>query len=62
MALIKCEINLILTWPANCVISFCTATNQTARLATTDAKLYVPVVSLSTDDYVKLLQKLKSGF
>ena len=29
---------------------------------TTDTKLYVPVVTLSTQDNGKLLQKLKSGF
>ena len=28
----------------------------------TETKLYVPVVTLSTQDYVKLLQQLKSGF
>ena len=28
----------------------------------TDAKLYVPVVTLSTQDNSKLLQQLKSGF
>ena len=28
----------------------------------TDTKLYVPVVSLSKENYIKLLEKLKSGF
>ena len=28
----------------------------------TDTKFYVPVVTLSTEDNVKLLQQLKSGF
>ena len=28
----------------------------------TDTKLYVPVVTLSTQDNAKLLQQLKSGF
>ena len=56
MPLINCEINLILTW---CVIS--NDTKATA-FAITDTKLYVPVVTLSTQDNVKLLQQLKSGF
>ena len=61
MPLINCEINLILTWSANCVISN-SAANQGTTFATTDTKLYVPVVTLSTDDNAKLLQQLKSGF
>ena len=28
----------------------------------TDTKLYVPVVTLSTEDNVKLLKQLESGF
>ena len=59
MPLINCEVNLILTWPSTCVI-----TNSTGagRFTITDIKLYVPVVTLSTQDNVKLLQQLKSGF
>ena len=45
MPLINCEINLILTWPANCVISNASP-NQATTFAMTDTKLYVPVVSL----------------
>ena len=57
--LINCEVNLILTWSSTCVI-----TNSTGagRFAITDTKLYVPVVTLSTQDNAKLLQQLKSGF
>ena len=36
--------------------------NQNATFAVTDTKLYVPVVTLSTQDNAKLLQQLKSGF
>ena len=36
--------------------------NQDAAVAITDGKLYVPVVTLSTQDNVKLLDQLKSGF
>ena len=46
--LINCEINLFLTWSANCDISN-TAANQATTFAITDTKLYVPVVTFSTD-------------
>ena len=39
-----------------------TVANQNATFAVTDTKLYVPVVTLSTQDNAKLLQQLKSGF
>ena len=59
MLLINCEVNLILTWSKDCVI-----TNSTGegKFAITETKLYVPVVTLSTKDNEKLLQQLKSGF
>ena len=62
MPLINCEINLILAWSANCVIVSTNVANQNATFAITDTKLYVPVVTLLTQDNVKLLQQLKSGF
>ena len=60
MPLNNCEINLILTWSANCVIVSTNNANQNATFAITDTKLYVPVVTLSAQE--KLLQQLKSGF
>ena len=61
MSLIICEINLILNWSDNFVIS-----NSVANLATTsaitDTKFYVWVVTLSAQGNAKLLQPLKSGF
>ena len=62
MPLINCEINLILTWSTNCVIVSTSVANQNATFETTNTKLYVPVVTLSTQDNSKLLQQLKSGF
>ena len=62
MPLINCEVNLILTWSSTCVIVSTNNANQNATLAITDAKLYVPVVTLSTQKNAKLLQQLKSGF
>ena len=59
MPLINCEVNLILTCSSTCIIS--SATGET-KFKITDTKLYVPVVTLSTQDNAKLLQQLKSGF
>ena len=59
MSLTNCEIKLILTWSANCVIS---EGNRVKTFAIKDTKLYVPPVTLSTKDNTKLLQQLKSGF
>ena len=58
MPLINCQINLILTWSENCVIS--SATGAT-KFAITDTKLYVFVVTLSTQDNVKPLKQLECG-
>ena len=46
MPLNNCEINLILTCSANCVISSNTAANQVATFPISDRKLYVPVANL----------------
>ena len=62
MPLINCEINLMLTWPSTCVIVSTNIGAQNATFAITDTKLYVPVVTLSTQENAKLLQQLKSGF
>ena len=54
MPLINCEINLLLTWSASCVIVSTDVANQNATFAITDTKLYVPVVTLSQQDNAKL--------
>ena len=59
MPLINCKVNLILTWSKDCVIINSTGDG---KFKTTNTKLYVPVVTLSTQDNVKLLQQLKSVF
>ena len=48
MALINCEVNLILTGSANCVIVYTNVADQGATFQINEAKLYVPVVTLST--------------
>ena len=62
MALINCEVNLILTWSSNCVLIATAIQNQAATFAITDTKLYVPVVTLSTQENTKFFLQLKSGF
>ena len=59
MPLINCEVNRILTRSPTCVIP--SATGET-KFKITEIKLYVPVVTLSTQDNAKLLQQLKFGF
>ena len=62
MPLINCEVNLILTWSSTCVIASVIVVNQAATFTITDTKLYVPVVTLSTQENTKFLQQLKSSF
>ena len=75
--LINCEVELILTWFKNCVLIDKITRNanyganpivyeinnpEDATFQITDTKLYVPVVTLSKENNIKLLEKLKSGF
>ena len=59
MSLINWEINLELTWSSDCVIANST---EEEKFAITETKLYVQVVTLSTQYNEKLLQQLKSDF
>ena len=58
MSLINCEIALMLTWSKGCFLVAGTASNQER----TGIKLYVPAVTLSLQDNVKLFKQLESGF
>ena len=62
MSLINCEVELILNWSVNCVIIYTNVNNQVPTFTITETNLYVPVVTLSTQDNAKLLPQLKSGF
>ena len=62
MPLINCEVNLILTWSSTCVLVATNIDGQNATFTITDTKLYVPVVTLSTQKNIKFLQQLNSGF
>ena len=59
--LTNCETNFTQNWSVNCVISNAIH-NQAITIAITDTKLYVPVVTLLTQDNGKLLQQLKLGY
>ena len=59
MPVINCEVNLILTWSKDSVINNSTGEG---KCKITETILYVPIVTLSTQDNAKLLQQLKSGF
>ena len=63
--LISCEVELILTWTKNCVLDDMTVANNPStglKFKIKDTKLYVPVVTLSEENDIKLLEQLKSGF
>ena len=59
MSLTNCEVNLVLTWSKDCVITNFTGAG---KFQITETKLYVPVATLSAQDNAKLFQQLKSGF
>ena len=62
MPLNICEVAIILTWSENRVIIRTNIADQNTTFTTTKTNLYVNVVTLSTQDNVKLLPLLKSGF
>ena len=75
--LINCEVELILTWFKNCVlidkstreanyganpVVYEIDNPEDATFKITDIKLFVSVVTLSKENDIKLLEKLKTGF
>ena len=75
MLLINCEISLILIWSGtNAILMYdpnamsdtnaipILMRNQATTLGIVDTKLYVPVVTLTTQNNAKLLKQLKPGF
>ena len=51
--LINCEIELFLDWSANRIIIYTDVSNQVPTFTITETNLYVPVVTLSTQDNSK---------
>ena len=63
MPLVNCKIDLELTWHKDCMISSAnTAAGQVVSFMITNTKLYVPVVTLSTEDNTNLTKQLNGGF
>ena len=69
MPLINCKNELSLKWIQNCVPTTAEIGDNadatgadSATLEITDAKLYVPVFTLSAEDNVKLVKQLDKGF
>ena len=62
MALVNCEINLILTWSEDSILISRGIYDQMPKFAITDIKFYAPAVTLLTQENVKLIDWLKSGF
>ena len=62
MPLINCEVELILHWSANFVIIYTNVNNQIPTFTITETNLYVPVVTLSTQDNVKIITTIKIWF
>ena len=58
MPLINCKIELSLKWSERCLLTIA----NTATFKITDAKLYVPIVTLSAEDNAKLSKLLGKGF
>ena len=50
-----------MTWSANCTIIYTDISNQNPTFTKTEKNLYVPIVTLSTQDNAKLFPQLKSG-
>ena len=59
MPLINCKVELSLKWYENCILS---SAGTAATFTITDTKLYVPVVTLKTEDNTKLSKLLSKGF
>ena len=59
MPLINCKAYLELNWIEDCTLS---RAGISTKFETTDAKLHVPIVFLSTPDSVNLTKQLNEGF
>ena len=58
MPLINCKVELSLKWYERCLLTVA----NTTTFKITDAKLYVPIVTLSIEDNSKLSKLLNQGF
>ena len=61
MPLINCEVGLILTWPADCIVIYTNFENQVPTFTRIETNLYVPVVTLSTEGDAKIITTITIG-
>ena len=61
MLLINCKVQLLLKWIENCGLTIAANANK-VTFEITDAKLYVPIVTLSIQGNAKLSKLLDEGF
>ena len=59
MPLINCKFYLELNWIEDCILS---SAGDTAKFVIKDAKLHVPIVTLSTKDSANLAKQLNERF
>ena len=59
MPLINCKVELSLKWDQSCILS---SEDGNSAFVITDTKLFVPIVTLSAEDNVKLSKLLGEGF
>ena len=57
--LINCKVEISSKWTEKCILSN-SGTDATFKI--TDAKLYIPIVTLKTEDNTKLSKSLSKGF
>ena len=59
MTLINCKVHLELNWIEDCSLP---SAGNSAKFEITDAKLHVPIVTLSIKDSVNLAKQSSEGF
>ena len=59
MPSINCKVYRELNWIEDCIFS---SPGDSAKFEITDAKLHVPIVTLSTKDSAILIKQLSEGF
>ena len=58
MPLIDCKVEILLKWIEDCMLTVA----ESATFKITDAKPYIPIVTLKTEDNTKLSKLLSEGF
>ena len=59
MPLINCKVHLELNWIQDCILLIA---RDSAKFNKTEAKLHVPIATLSVKDNVNLTKQLTNGF